>query len=126
MITDKNNTIAILGMSDNPERYSYKAYQKLRENGFTEQIGISPKKINLEHIAIVSQLDDISEEVHTLTLYVGVERLTAMIDSILALSPKRIICNPGTENRQLMTKAQERGIEVVEGCTLVMLSTNQF
>jgi len=34
--------------------------------------------------------------------------------------------NPGAENHALAAKAKEAGIEVVEGCTLVMLRTGQF
>ncbi|WED28594.1 CoA-binding protein [Vibrio sp. DW001] len=126
MITDTSEKIAILGISDKAERYSFKAYQKLLENGFTNLAGISPKKISLSQIELVDTLDGLSENVHTLTLYVGAQRLEPMIEPILSLSPKRIILNPGTENQNLMTQAAKRGIEVVEGCTLVMLATEQF
>jgi hypothetical protein len=34
--------------------------------------------------------------------------------------------NPGAENFALADKAEEAGIEVVEGCTLVMLRAGQF
>ncbi|MDW8332380.1 MAG: CoA-binding protein, partial [Cyclobacteriaceae bacterium] len=39
---------------------------------------------------------------------------------------KRIIFNPGTENTELEIRARRAGIEVVHGCTLVMLRTNQY
>jgi len=41
-------------------------------------------------------------------------------------NPKRIIFNPGTENNELYKLAEEKGIEVVEWCVLVMLSVNRF
>lgn len=34
--------------------------------------------------------------------------------------------NPGAENFALAEKAEAAGIEVVEGCTLVMLQTGEF
>lgn len=126
MKTNTNKKIVILGMSDNPERYSHKAHLMLLENGFTNQVGISPKKIDINEISIVETLNDVEGDVHTLTLYVGAKRLETMIESILKLSPKRIITNPGTENQNLMARAKEQGIEVVEGCTLVMLRLDQF
>ena len=126
MQTNRNERIVILGISDNPERYSHKAHQKLLENGFTNQIGISPKKLALNDIKLTESLQDIKDDIHTLTLYVGHQRLEPMIDSILKLAPKRIIANPGTENKNLITQAKELGIEVVEGCTLVMLALDQF
>jgi len=126
MVTKTSEKIAILGITDNPERYSYKAHRNLLENGFTNQVGVSPKKVNLNEIELVDSLQQIEDKVHTLTLYVGAERLEPMIDQILKLSPKRIISNPGTENQNLLSKAKAQGIEVIEGCTLVMLALGQF
>ncbi|MFN9960216.1 MAG: CoA-binding protein, partial [bacterium] len=45
---------------------------------------------------------------------------------ILALHPRRIIFNPGTENPELEKLAASKGIEAVEACTLVMLATHQY
>lgn len=126
MKTDRSEQIVILGLSDKPDRYSYKAHKKLLENGYTNQIGVSPKRLTLENVEQVSSLDQISKPVHTLTIYVGVERLEPMITDILSLAPKRIITNPGTENANLIAQAKQQGIEVIEGCTLVMLASDKF
>ncbi|MBC7126091.1 MAG: CoA-binding protein, partial [Bacteroidales bacterium] len=42
------------------------------------------------------------------------------------LKPKRLIFNPGTENPELEKLARKHGIDVVEGCTLVMLSNGTY
>jgi len=49
-----------------------------------------------------------------------------MVDDIIALRPRRIISNPGTESALMQQKAEEAGIEYLEACTLVLLSTGQF
>lgn len=66
------------------------------------------------------------EDIDTVTLYVNPERQQAYYDYILGLRPRRIIFNPGTENAELARMAREQGIEVVIGCTLVMLTLNNF
>jgi hypothetical protein len=48
------------------------------------------------------------------------------VDYLIGLGPKRIIFNPGTENPDFFSKAKAAGIEVLEACTLVMLTTGQF
>jgi hypothetical protein len=48
------------------------------------------------------------------------------MDYLLSLSPRRIIFNPGTENPDFMEKAEAQGIEVVAGCTLVMLRAGTY
>ena len=66
------------------------------------------------------------EGVDTVTLYIGPARQPEYYDYIFSLEPQRIIFNPGTENPELAKLAQERGIETVEGCTLVMLSIGAY
>ncbi|MEY3677892.1 MAG: hypothetical protein RI924_33, partial [Bacteroidota bacterium] len=48
------------------------------------------------------------------------------VDYILKVNPRRVIFNPGTENDELVEKLNEKGIESVEACTLVMLATGQY
>jgi hypothetical protein len=49
-----------------------------------------------------------------------------LISEIIEAHPRRIIFNPGSENDRLAAVASAAGIEVVEGCTLVMLKTGAF
>jgi len=64
--------------------------------------------------------------VHTVTLYVGPAGLESWMDRLLALEPRRIIFNPGTGHSAYEARASAMGIEVVEGCTLVMLSAGTY
>lgn len=64
--------------------------------------------------------------VDTVTLYLGPHNQKEWYEYILSLSPRRIIFNPGTENRELMEMARDKDIEVLPACNLVMLSSGQF
>lgn len=66
------------------------------------------------------------ENVDTITLYLNPTHQKEYYDYILSLKPKRIIFNPGAENEELAALAKKNGIEPLEACTLVMLSTNQY
>jgi uncharacterized protein len=66
------------------------------------------------------------EGINTITLYIGPENQSEWIDYLISLKPKRIIFNPGTENPIFSKKAREAGIQTLEACNLVLLSTNQF
>ena len=124
--TDKNQAIAILGISEQPDRYSFQASQRLLSAGFSKLYGISPKTPQIKGVKVFPKLCDLKVPIHTLTVYVGKERLEALIPDILRLAPRRIVLNPGTENEKLITEARQQQIEVICGCTLVMLSTNLF
>jgi len=126
MQTNPSSFIAILGFSDNEDRYSYKAYKKLLENGYKNLIGITPKNLSLPAIETVKTLADIKKPIHTLTIYLSRDKLDDLTESIIKLSPQRIIFNPGTENEKLIKKVTSNHIEIIRGCTLVLLSTDQF
>ena len=65
-------------------------------------------------------------DVDTISLYLGPPKQVEYYDYLLSLNPKRIIFNPGTENEVFMEKARNQNIEVVVGCTLVMLSIGTY
>ncbi len=120
--------VAVLGASDNPERYSYKAVRMLTDHKHTA-LPIHPKlKEVLGHkcYASLSDLAASSIPVHTLTMYVGAAISSGLSEAIIKLAPKRVIFNPGSENPTLQTALEAKGMEVEEACTLVLLSTGQF
>jgi predicted CoA-binding protein len=117
--------VAVLGASSNPQRYAYKAARRLLDNGH-HPIGVNPQKPIIDGVEVVARLRDLPKDVHTLTMYVGKERSSTLADEILGQGFKRVIFNPGSENPELMERLRKAGTTVVEGCTLVMLSTGSF
>lgn len=117
--------VVILGASDNPERYSFKAFHMLREYGH-ESIPVTPKFTEFEGVQAFPSLRDIHFPVDTLTMYVGPKVSSELAEQIIALKPKRVIFNPGSENPNLAESLEKSGIETEEACTLVLLRTGQF
>ena len=116
----------VIGASPNPGRFSYKAAHMLLDYGHEViPIGIKKGKVAGIEIADIRQYPPI-EAVDTVTLYVNPKNQAPWYDYILHLSPQRIIFNPGTENPELMQKTRDKGIEVVQRCTLVMLQSGTY
>ena len=87
----------------------------------------SIKKGEVNEVKFINHWDKLKDKsIHTVTLYVGPNNQSSIIEEILQLKPKRIIFNPGTENPEFIEKAKRVGIETVIGCTLVMLSVGNF
>ena len=117
-------TTLVLGASPNPERYSFLATNLLLEKGHAVYpFGI--KKGQIGNINIVNEWPK-PGTIDTVTLYVGPSGQVEYYDAIIELSPRRIIFNPGTENPDLQGIAKGNGIETIEACTLVMLTTGQY
>ena len=114
----------VLGASDNPRRYSFLAVKQLRGHGHpVAAIGRKPATVG--DVDIVAERSPVSE-VDTVTLYLSAAHQKEYYEYILSLHPKRIIFNPGAENPELEALATANGIQPVEACTLVMLSTGQY
>ncbi len=120
-----NHHVAVLGAHTKPQRYSNQAVCLLLEHGY-RVTPVHPKFDLIEGLQVASSLKGINSPVDTLTLYVGPERIQPMIEEILALAPGRVICNPGTESKELQEQLDLAGIPWLEACTLVMLRLGNF
>lgn len=118
-------TVVVLGASPKADRYSNQAVRQLMTHGH-RVLPVHPICKAIHGQPCYAQLSDITEAVDTLTVYVGANHSTKLIEEIIRLHPKRIIINPGTENDIMEQQAQQHHIEVIHGCTLVMLQTGQF
>lgn len=123
IIEMKKKTV-VIGASANPERYSYEAVARLNRKGHpVVAVGLKKGMIGSTPVH-----DDrpAEKDVDTVSLYVGAKNQPVYYDYILNLNPKRIIFNPGAENPELKSLAADKGIEVLEACTLVMLSIGNY
>ena len=117
--------VAVLGASNKSERYSYQAVVLLAEKGHAV-FPIHPAIVEIDGHATFKRLADISEPLHTITMYVSPTHSIGMADVIIAATPSRVLFNPGTENPALEEKLTAANIAVVHACTLVLLRTGQF
>ena len=116
----------IIGATTNPARYAYLAARMLTEYQHEiVPVGIKDGAVFGKEILDIFEKPKI-EDVDTVTLYIGPQRQGEHMDYILNLNPKRIIFNPGTENDEFIRRAEEKGIEALEACTLVMLRSRQY
>jgi predicted CoA-binding protein len=114
----------VVGASTNPERYAFKAAQMLDEKGHDMYLyGLKIGEVNGHEI---HQNWPAPGTIDTVTLYVGPKGQEAFYEEILQLAPRRVIMNPGTENDAFKAILEQKGIQCIEACTLVMLSTGQY
>lgn len=115
----------VLGATDNPSRFAYKAVHKLQQHGH-EVVPVGIRRGQVGGQQIITDKAQQVESIDTVTLYVGPQNQPSWYDYILSLNPKRIIFNPGTENPELEKRAAEANIETLHHCTLVMLATDSY
>jgi predicted CoA-binding protein len=114
----------VLGASSKPEQYSNMAIRNLLSAGHPVE-AIGREVFQIENLSVGTSPRPFNN-IHTVTMYLNATRQSAYEDYILSLHPKRIIFNPGAENTLFADKARQKGIEVLEACTLVMLSVGTY
>jgi predicted CoA-binding protein len=123
-IMKDQKTTAVFGSSVKPMRFSFKAINKLRQNGHpVHALGLREGRV--ADVDIKTGKPELND-VHTVTMYLGPQNQPEYYDYIKSLKPKRVIFNPGTENSEFANMLKDDGIEVVEYCTLIMLDMDMF
>ncbi len=117
--------VAVLGASENPERYSNFACELLRQNGH-RVFAVSLHGRDIHGAAGHKSLAEITEPIDTLTIYISPEHQPPLIDQVIACHPRRVIFNPGAESEESEGRLRDAGIETLRACTLVLLKTGQF
>jgi predicted CoA-binding protein len=121
----EQRTVAVLGASDNPERYAYKAIEKLAGKGFAV-IPVNPTLKEVLGLRVLPSLGEIDTKLDTVSVYLSAQRSTQLAGEIVATRPGRVIFNPGAENPALESRLDAEGIPWLHACTLVLLATDRF
>ncbi|MBU0469126.1 MAG: CoA-binding protein [Candidatus Omnitrophica bacterium] len=117
--------VAIIGASNKEHRYSYMAFKLLKEKGHNV-FPVHQRVKQIEGHPVFASIEDIAEELDTVTMYVNAGVSNTISDKLISKKPKRVIFNPGAENPELEYSLNSAGVETINACTLVMLKTNQF
>jgi predicted CoA-binding protein len=114
----------VLGASANPARYSFLAINRLREHNHPV-IAIGKRPSLVADVPVKEKTSQI-ENLDTVSIYLNKDNQKNYYDYILSQHPRRVIFNPGAENPEFEMILADKGIKVLEACTLVLLATGQF
>ena len=118
-------TVAVLGASPKPARFSHKAIVALRQAGH-RVLPINPGQSEIDGLTCYPDLAACPDKIDTITVYVNPSILIRRVEDMISVQPRRVILNPGTESDEVIERLESAGIEVIRDCTLVMLSVGAF
>jgi len=97
----------------------------LRQHGHTV-IPVHPLHKQIEGIPAVASIEQLPRGIDTVTMYLGPAASGPITEALVALKPRRVIFNPGSESSALEDRLREVGVAVERACTLVLLQTGQY
>ncbi len=116
----RSRSVAIVGASTNPERYSHQAVLRYLAKGWTVW-PVHPSGLAVAGQACFRTLSDLPGRPDIVCMYVAPATGLGMLDAIVAVKPQVLWLNPGADGEPLVSAARARGLHVTEGCTLVVL-----
>jgi predicted CoA-binding protein len=115
----ESKTFAVLGVNQDPESYANLIVKKLREKNKTAY-PVNPKYDTLFGEQVFEDLEKTPSVPEVVVFVVNPTIGIRYLQSIKDLGIQTIWLQPGTINIELLEKAQDLGIGVVEACVLVV------
>jgi predicted CoA-binding protein len=110
----RSKTIAVVGISDDPERPSHDVASYLRKQGYTV-IPINPKLDSWEGIKAYPSLKDIPKDmkVDVVDIFRKGEFVPSIVDEAIAIGAKAIWMQLGVDSEEGRRKVEAAGLQVV-------------
>ena len=112
-ILKKSKTIAVLGISSNPNRTSRMIAEYLDYAGY-KVVGVNPGKPIIEGMEVFSKLEDIPFEIDIVNVFRKSEDIPQIIPSVLSVKPKVLWLQLGIENDNAVQPCIDAGINVIQ------------
>ncbi len=104
--------IAVVGISDNPERPSYDVASFLEKHGYNI-IPVNPSLAEWKGKKSYPDLKSTPEKVDVVDIFRRPEAVPPIVDEAIAIKPKAVWMQLGIVNEEAAAKARAAGIEVV-------------
>jgi len=114
----KQQSVAVIGASNDRSKYGNKAVRAYLLNGF-RVYPVNPKEKTIEGLDVYKSILDIQEEVDRASLYVPPKVGLKVIEEIAEKGVKELYFNPGTESDELVAKARKLGLNPILACSIL-------
>ena len=111
-------TWAVVGATDNPEKYGCKIFKKLKQMGY-KVYPVNPNYDSLQGEKCYPNISSLPEVPEVVNMVVAPKHGIKVIEEAGTLGVKYIWLQPGTVNNEIITLAEEKGIKTIQACVLV-------
>ena len=111
-ILTRYRTIAVVGLSPNPERPSYMVADFLKRQGY-RIIPVTPKAERILGETAYPDLASIPEPVEVVDIFRRPGKVLPVVEQAIAIGAKAVWMQEGVINEEAAARAQEAGLKVV-------------
>ena len=106
-------TIAVVGLSDKPERDSYRVASYLKENGY-RIIPVNPAREEILGEKCYPDLTSVPEKIDIVDIFRSIDAIPGVVDEAIRVGAKTVWMQLGLSHRESAEKAREAGLRVVQ------------
>jgi len=118
-----NKSIAIIGASNNPEKFGNKAVKAYLKKGY-KVYPVNPKEEKIEGLKAYKSILDIKDPIDRVSIYLPPNITVKVLDEIAKKGADEIFLNPGSESEEVFDKAEKLGLEPMVACSIVSVGLN--
>jgi len=122
---DKKFTYAIIGASNNEEKYGFKIYEILKQNNF-KVIPINPKEKLIQGDKCYKSLEDYGDKIDIVDFIVPPKVTFHILESLLKLNIKKVWFQPGSYDEKCEKFAKKNKIKYIKEFCLYKKMLNKF
>jgi len=112
-ILTQSKNIAIVGLSSNPEKASYKVAQYLKNNGY-KIFPVNPNALeNILNEKVYKNLSEIKEKIDLVNIFRLPKDIPPIIEEAIKIKAKIVWMQEGIVNNQAAEKAKNNNLQVV-------------
>lgn len=117
-------TVAIVGASSNRSKFGNKSVRAHLKQGY-EVFPVNPKEEMIEGLTCYPTLSDVPADfLNRISLYLPPSVGILLLEEIRTLEVEEIWLNPGTESPDLIERAEELNLNIIQACSIVDLGVS--
>ncbi len=114
-------TVAIIGASTDRQKYGNKSVRAHLSQGY-EVYPIHPSANEIEGLTAYPSLQDVpAENLDRISVYVPPSIGIQLLEEIQQRGAKEVWFNPGSESPDLLERARELGLNVIQACSIIAI-----
>jgi predicted CoA-binding protein len=117
-VLKESKTIAVVGLSSNPQKPSYEVAQYLQERGY-KVIPVNPNLTEALGEKAYPDVLSIPETVDVVDIFRPPEAVPEIVEQAIAKKAKVVWMQPGAENLAAAERAMQAGLQVIVGVCMM-------
>lgn len=110
--------VAIVGASNDRSKYGNKSVRAHQRAGYTVY-PVHPTEQQVEGLPAYRDLTSLPGPVDRVSMYVPPHIGIRLLEQIVAVAPRELFLNPGSDSPELVARAQELGLEPIQACSIL-------